>query len=847
MKLASAVIFFLVFIFISHSLTAQTTGLVAHYTFDETLDGGSVVGTANYVEGKVGKALSFNGNGQYVNLGTISSGSVFSSPQWTMAAWVNWDGASYNRGIFKINDSQNHSTGLSNNTSGNQGKFYATVWLGPSSLSATCTSVTPLVGQWYHLAAAWNGSTLQLYVDGNLCGTSTSGTNTYDASGDWVSIGTSRQNAPGDAWGGAIDDVYFYSRAIALDEVQSLYAMGGTSPNAPPSDPPQNLQTPPTEPPPSQPSVPPAPVKTITWTPPLGIPDVPFGIREDVTMYLRAGSTFDYGSGLEVYRLNSSGEPYTHYIDTTRAASTDTNNPFGTPTKPRKTIPWNLPAGSVVEIHGGPYAAVAGNSKKIYGVGTAAKPIFIRGASVTTMPHINADVFVNGSYIILENLKFYKASVILDHRSLPGSIDHISVRHSELYGDGTELLNSAAVSVGPWNIKSTNTISDIVVYKNYIHDLGSMTTTLEKDYNGVNVSGYDVFRVWVVDNKFERLSSAAARFGNNEFDLNGSPFANSRYGYFGRNTFFYGGENGFAAKQTNDVVVSQNTMAHFERSGHNSGSILNVLYRPTNVWYIFNTIYDAPIGIKSSGVKDFYAVGNDIRNVNTGINYWNVGEMYIIGNTISSIAKPTTAFSEGHGISNSGGGATPRIIAGNHIKGFSGPASPLYFFYLISTGEALNVLLDYNLFDAQGATVVYNFAGKPASTLSQFITATNKCTHCIEGSASPVDTFDASAIEFVFQRFTQLFGTSIKYDLNGVPRPQGNAWDIGAYESGGSATPPPPTVTIVGDFNKDGVVNSLDLSLMASVWNQNNSTYDLTKDGTVNTLDYSIMVRNWTS
>jgi hypothetical protein len=80
----------------------------------------------------------------------------------------------------------------------------------------------------------------------------------------------------------------------------------------------------------------------------------------------------------------------------------------------------------------------------------------------------------------------------------------------------------------------------------------------------------------------------------------------------------------------------------------------------------------------------------------------------------------------------------------------------------------------------------------------------------------------------------------------------GTAPDIGAseYNNGQPSSQPPvqpPLVSIVGDFNKDGVVNSLDLSLLSSAWNQNNAAYDLNKDGIVNTLDYTIMVRNWTN
>jgi hypothetical protein len=53
------------------------------------------------------------------------------------------------------------------------------------------------------------------------------------------------------------------------------------------------------------------------------------------------------------------------------------------------------------------------------------------------------------------------------------------------------------------------------------------------------------------------------------------------------------------------------------------------------------------------------------------------------------------------------------------------------------------------------------------------------------------------------------------------------------------------TASIVGDFNGDGLVNSIDLSLLTSYWNQSNTTYDLNSDGIVNSLDYVIMVQNW--
>jgi len=89
------------------------------------------------------------------------------------------------------------------------------------------------------------------------------------------------------------------------------------------------------------------------WSPPIGIPSPAFGIKECHTMY--AKSQIDRGNGLAPYPLSADG-PYTHYVDNTHAAATDEGNPFGSSGKPRKSIPLLLPAGSVVEVHGGPYS-----------------------------------------------------------------------------------------------------------------------------------------------------------------------------------------------------------------------------------------------------------------------------------------------------------------------------------------------------------------------------------------------------------------------------------------------------------------------------------------------------------
>jgi len=62
---------------------------------------------------------------------------------------------------------------------------------------------------------------------------------------------------------------------------------------------------------------------------------------------------------------------------------------------------------------------------------------------------------------------------------------------------------------------------------------------------------------------------------------------------------------------------------------------------------------------------------------------------------------------------------------------------------------------------------------------------------------------------------------------------------IGAKPTILSSTP------LIGDLNHDGIVNSLDWSLMNSKWFTNDATADLNHDGLVNSLDFSLLNANW--
>ena len=84
--------------------------------------------------------------------------------------------------------------------------------------------------------------------------------------------------------------------------------------------------------------------------------------------------------------------------------------------------------------------------------------------------------------------------------------------------------------------------------------------------------------------------------------------------------------------------------------------------------------------------------------------------------------------------------------------------------------------------------------------------------------------------------------------------------DTGSYQITASSTSHlPRTITqsltdnllitfpslLAGDLNHDGIINSLDWSLMNPRWNTSNAVSDLNGDNTTNSLDWSLMNKNW--
>jgi hypothetical protein len=77
-------------------------------------------------------------------------------------------------------------------------------------------------GQWQHLAATYDGTTLILYVDGAQAQSATSGALTYDNGDVWIGCDNNGIPANDENYVGTLDEVQIYNRALSAAEIHML-------------------------------------------------------------------------------------------------------------------------------------------------------------------------------------------------------------------------------------------------------------------------------------------------------------------------------------------------------------------------------------------------------------------------------------------------------------------------------------------------------------------------------------------------------------------------------------------------------------------------------------------------
>jgi hypothetical protein len=523
------------------------------------------------------------------------------------------------------------------------------------------------------------------------------------------------------------------------------------------------------------------------WVNPIGIPTPGFGLMEANTMY--ASATYDFGSGGEAYR-NADDGPYTHYVDNTSPNATDTDNPFGTKDRPRKTIPSDyLKAGSVVEIHGGPYTHSVGSILPLCGTGTKAAPVIFRGPGSGTRPALTPGVRVRGQYVIVENLKMVNCALTT---SSGISISYISVRYCELSGGSGNALYASSYN--------GDTISNLVFYKNLIHDKGNINSKNDEDSGGIACTA-GVCNSWILDNEIYNTSGSGIQIVAESL----SAMPTTHHIYVGRNLVYKTRQSGIWSKQSVDCVFSQNTVHNVINTTWSPSKGIGYQYGPERLWIIDNHIYNCTYGVaamSSSGLgngTEAFIIGNlihDIHHANDGTSYFNpnsswsnagimlvgVSKNYIVNNTIVNADA---------GINSSSGGSL--YIVNNIVSNIT--ESDCQHIFLESPNALNNSTVTNNVFYQNGSDIRIRWGMSHIYTLPEFQSTTGKGENCVNADPGFSDSANGNLhllnsspainnglTSDLYDRFQSIHGVDIKKDLEGTPRPLGGMWDIGACE-----------------------------------------------------------------
>ena len=217
--------------------TAELAGLVGWWKFDEgqgniaadsssngnngTLEGNPAWQPAG---GKIGGAISLDGDGDYIDLPV---GSVISYlPECTFSTWVNWsgEGAPWQRILDFGTDEGNYvyvcpSSGDSNSlrvaiTAGNG------IW---DEFDSTRGALTP---GWHHITVTFskNSGLMALYLDGEIVGSKNDCVNSISDLGNVTNNWLGRSQYPSDPYfNGSLDDFRIYNYALNDNEILALY------------------------------------------------------------------------------------------------------------------------------------------------------------------------------------------------------------------------------------------------------------------------------------------------------------------------------------------------------------------------------------------------------------------------------------------------------------------------------------------------------------------------------------------------------------------------------------------------------------------------------------------------
>ncbi len=203
---------------------SPTTGLVAAYGFEESSGSaindaspngnhGVIAGATRTGSGRYGRALSFDGVDDVITI--ADSASLDLSTEVTIQAWVRPSTLTGFQSVLMKEAPEGLAYALyANDSTSKPAAHIRLTGMTDSDSSAGTTGLT--IGSWTHLAATFDGATLRFYVNGALI-ESRAVSGTVQATAGALRLGGN--TVWGEYFGGVIDEVRIYSRALPAAEI----------------------------------------------------------------------------------------------------------------------------------------------------------------------------------------------------------------------------------------------------------------------------------------------------------------------------------------------------------------------------------------------------------------------------------------------------------------------------------------------------------------------------------------------------------------------------------------------------------------------------------------------------
>ena len=203
-----------------------TNGLVSWWSFNGNVqdnwgnNDGTINGADCNTQGKYGRGCKFYSASDYIN---VNPDILSDANEVTISAWINLDTYATTSQSTIISDRVGnldfHLVIFPDDT--NPHKLLFTINTSVGTLVSSVSSSDIPLNSWTHVVGRYDGSNVEVYIDGVQDGSINSTSGTITSNSNEIKIGSF--GADNNIFNGTIDDVMIFSRALSSEEITAIY------------------------------------------------------------------------------------------------------------------------------------------------------------------------------------------------------------------------------------------------------------------------------------------------------------------------------------------------------------------------------------------------------------------------------------------------------------------------------------------------------------------------------------------------------------------------------------------------------------------------------------------------